>query len=128
MTEDEDLQKIISDSEQVMDKTELFFNLKKYDTDKAWDKVNPAINQKKIFRLNNRSLINVAAAVIAILVLTGIATLRFNFDKKVSFAEVVTTNTDISDKEVILPDGTKVILNHSSKLVYPEKFTKKPEK
>lgn len=124
LSKDDELQKIISESEQVMDRTELFLNLKKYDTEKAWSKISPSMNQKKIFKLNNRTWLNVAAAVILILMITGIATLRFNSDDKVTFAEVITTDNDISDKEVILPDGTKVILNHDSKLVYPEKFTK----
>lgn len=124
LTKDEELQKIISESEQVMDKTELFLNLKNYDTDKAWNKISPVLNQSKTYKINKINWLYSAAAVAVILIITGIATLRYTFNEKITYAEVITTNIDISDKEVILPDGTKVILNHSSKLVYPEKFTK----
>jgi ferric-dicitrate binding protein FerR (iron transport regulator) len=124
LTKNEETEKIISESELVMEKTELLLNLKKYDTEKAWNKISPEINQKKVFKLNKLNWLYAAAAIGFILIVTSIATMRFMPGEKVSFSEVITTDTDITDKEVILPDGTKVILNHGSKLVYPEKFTK----
>lgn len=124
LTKDEDLQKIISESEQVMEKTELLLNLKKYDTDKAWNKISPELHQKKVYTLNRSNWLYAVAAVCLILIVTSVALQRFIHSEKVTFAEVITTDTEISDKEVILPDGTTVILNHGSKLVYPEKFTK----
>lgn len=118
---DEDVQRIIRESEKTLEKTDLFLSLKTYNTDKAWSKVSGQMNDLKKRQLNTRWIYRVAAVVL-ILVTAGFATWRFTLQDKVTYAEVITSETDFSNPEVVLPDGTKVKLNHGSKLVYPDKF------
>jgi transmembrane sensor len=62
-----------------------------------------------------------AAAIFFMLISTGLAILQFG-SKKHNFHEVATTEYDLSMPEIILPDGTKVTLNHGSKIEFPDEF------
>ncbi len=123
MSNDKDAQRIIAEAENTLEKTDLFLNQKKYNTDVAWNKINSQINDKKKIRIDFKWVYR-AAAVILILVTAGIATWKFSPTEKIIYAEVVTSENDYSCHEVVLPDGTTVKLNHNSKLIYPESFSK----
>jgi len=117
---DSEMKKLIDQSTEVFDRTELYFNTKKFDTDKAWNKVNGQLAlRKKGITLTWALRI---AAVMLLLVTTGIAVWQFG-QKKMKYNEFTTAQTDLSKPEVVLPDGTKVTLNHSSTISYPENFT-----
>ena len=69
------------------------------------------------------STIKYAAAIIILFIGTYFAINYFRFN--VTDYEIVTTSKTDPVRQIILPDGTKVWLNHSSILKYPKKFTEK---
>ena len=69
------------------------------------------------------STIKYAAAIIILFIGTYFAINYFGFN--VTDYEIVTTSKTDPVRQIILPDGTKVWLNHSSILKYPKKFTEK---
>jgi ferric-dicitrate binding protein FerR (iron transport regulator) len=92
------------------------------DVDKAWARVNSRIeaagNEGRTRRLSFMpSLLKVAATV---LVVFGLGWMYFEY----GMAEKMTV-ASLSDQkniEVVLPDGSKALLNRNSHLTYPEKF------
>jgi transmembrane sensor len=121
MKSDSEMKKIIDESNEVIDKTDIYFNLKKFDTDKAWDILDNKLNHRSKFSF---TWVLRAAAVILMLITTSLAIWQFG-SKKHDFHEFATTQFDMSMPEMILPDGTKVILNHSSKIEFPDEFSGK---
>jgi len=111
-------------------KIDLFFELKKYDANQAWDKVESKIHQKSSTEKSNFKMIwthpifRVAAAVLmgAALLISGY---MVAFDPMASgnLKEISATNEVLKTFE--LPDGTLVSLNTNTKLKYPEKFGRK---
>jgi len=94
----------------------------KIDVDKAWNRLNTRIEAENITipvrRLSlTRAFIRIAAMVVIVL---GIGLLVF----EVVLPEKVTVASapDKKNVEVLLADGSKVYLNHDSRLTYPEKF------
>jgi len=118
---DEDIKEILNQSTEVIDKTGLYFDLKKYDTDKAWEKVDSQLPSKKK-RIIHISWVYRVAAIFILLVATSILVWRMS-DSNQKFNEFATTQSDFSNPEVVLPDGSKVKLNHGSKLIYPKNFS-----
>lgn len=120
LKKDEETYKIIVQSTEVIDKAENYFDLKKFDADKAWSKLDHQLssNKKKI----SLSWIYRAAAIMLLLITTGIAIWQFT-DKKQSYQEFASSEFDLSKPEIILPDGTKVTLNHNSKITFPDEFS-----
>jgi transmembrane sensor len=118
---DEEFNEILSQSSEVVKKSDLFFNLKKYNTDKAWEKVNGQLTPKRKNILQIPWVYRVAA-IFLLLFTTSVVVWRLGINKQ-EFCEVTTTQYDLSNPVVELPDGTKVKLNHGSKLTYPEEFS-----
>jgi len=115
---DSDFQQELNDDKVVLGKTDRYFELKKIDTNKAWEKVNGQVSNKKTVPLY-RTFLRIAAVFVLILT-TGIAVWQFNSHTR--FTEYATNATDVSRPEYILPDGTKVVLSHSSVLKTPKSF------
>ena len=111
------LEKIKSDDE----KTDLFYNLKKFDPDHAWGKIDSHLSQDKKRIITLPRLLRIAAVVL-IVIATGLLVWQAA-TPKLKTEEFATSQNDITNPEIILPDGTKVKLNHGSKLTYPEQFT-----
>lgn len=115
---DNELKNVLNGAAGDMKKVDLYFDLKKIDANSAWDKISGKIEvTKKVvpFRIQ---LMRIAAIFIFILA-TGFITWRMVNSNQNNFQ---TTQNDFSQPEVVLPDGTKVILSHGSKLSYPNKF------
>ena len=117
----EEVQKAIGQARKSMKRTGLFFDLKKYDTEKAWNNVNNKMSYTKKQSTNLRLFYRVAAIGL-ILISLGIATWQLTSKSGITQIVFATGETDLSAPEVILPDGTKVQLNHGSKLTYPSEF------
>jgi transmembrane sensor len=120
LSADEDFRKILDQSANVFEKTDLFFDLKQYNTEKAWEKVNIQVAKKRTNFLHVSWVYRVAA-IFLLVVTTSIAIWQFGFNNH-EICEFATTQFDFSNPEIVLPDGSKVKLNHSSKLTYPEQF------
>jgi ferric-dicitrate binding protein FerR (iron transport regulator) len=109
----------------LVNKVNLYFELKKYQTDEAWDKVEAQMRsasagkQSLVRRLYANPLYRYAAAVIiaATLLVTG-------YEYVYRDAEILKEVTSTSEvlKAFTLPDGTKVSLNSNSSVSYPEQF------
>ena len=112
--------RIMDQSSEVFAKTDLYLHLKDFNTDKAWEKVEGQMNQnkKKTFQLSWAYRV---AAVFLLLLATTFTFWYLNNGKQ-SLKEVATSQFDYSNPEIVLPDGSKVRLNHGSKLIYPGKF------
>jgi transmembrane sensor len=119
---DQEINVVSKQSADVFEKTDLFFNLKKYDTEKAWENVNNQLNQKRknLFQI---SWMYQAAAIVILMVATT-ATIWLFSNNNQKYKEFATSAFDLSNPEIELPDGTKVKLNHSSKLTYPSEFSR----
>ncbi|MBA4321759.1 MAG: hypothetical protein C0408_02970 [Odoribacter sp.] len=104
-------------------------NEKKIDVDKAWNIVYSRIEENGLFsktiridtRNNLRTLIRIAAVALIIAGI-GATMLYLNRSNVFSGKIVVAANTDERNKEVFLPDGSKIYLNRSSELSYNKDF------
>lgn len=110
--------------EQVLQDTDqlnLYFRLKQFDADGAWDRVSTSIQKKRT--VNLKKLWPYWAVAATIVVFVAFQTLLPQLKHaSVPMVEVSTGANDHSRPVQILPDGTRVTLNHSSKLCYPESF------
>jgi len=100
---------------------QVFANLEKYhsiDLEGDWNIVRDRINFQK-----SRQITPIwrAAAVAIVLLGIGFLAKHYVFDSTAN----VTTMAGEMQKEVLLPDGSKVHLNKYAELVYPEKFRSK---
>jgi len=119
---DNEMKKIIDESAEVFEKSESYYNLKKFDADVAWAKVDQQLNSGRK-KINLNTLLRVAA-ILLMIITTGIAIWNLG-SKKHALHEFATSQYDLSIPEIVLPDGTKVILNHSSTILFPDEFTGK---
>ena len=118
---DDEQRKYLQQSAEVFEKTDLFYNLKKFDPDHAWGKIDSHLSQDKKRIITLPRLLRIAAVVL-IVIATGLLVWQAA-TPKLKTEEFATSQNDITNPEIILPDGTKVKLNHGSKLTYPEQFT-----
>ena len=88
------------------------------DVDAAWNKVQQQIQGKEATRVLPvyRNIWAMAASVVLLL---GIGYLLYQQFSPPAWKEVSTNN---QSEEILLPDGSKVWLNHNSNFSYPEKF------
>jgi transmembrane sensor len=106
-------------------------NNKKIDVDKAWNTVYSRIEKNGLLsenvtiekRFKLQTIISIAASVLIILGL-GVTMLYLNNTGVLNGKIVVSANSGERNKEVLLPDGSKVFLNRDSKLT----FSKSPGK
>lgn len=119
------------ESEQLLKTTkqvDLYFELKKYPTDAAWDKVNlrmhPNQNESstKVRKLLLNPVFRYAAAILAaaVLLVSGYTFYSNKFAHEHLLQ--VSANNDVVNT-FALPDGTLVSLNSNTQINYPEKFT-----
>jgi transmembrane sensor len=100
-------------------------NNKEINVDKAWNRVYSRIEENglltKTVTIESRSriqtLIRIAAAVLIIIGL-GATMLYLNKTDALTLKTVVAANSDERNKEVSLPDGSKIYLNRNSELSY----------
>jgi ferric-dicitrate binding protein FerR (iron transport regulator) len=110
-------------------KVDIYFDLKKYSEEKAWEKVERQIHgqqssQKSGFRfLFLNPVFRIAAAIIVAALLTFSGYEAFYHSKGGEMVEILAASQVL--KTVTLPDGTMVSLNSDTKLSYPQKFTGK---
>lgn len=117
--EDEELNDDFRQSKQVSQKVDLYFNLKKVDTEQAWTKVSDQMETKtKIRSLKLRWISAAASAVILVAIAIGAIQLGNPFETK-TFR---TASDDLSNPHVTLPDGSIVSLNHGTKISYHKSF------
>lgn len=116
---DDEFKKVFEQSAEVIDKTDRYFELKKFNTDKAWNKMNNQISSSRK-KISLKWALS-AAAIMLLFISTGVAIWHFSSGKN-DFLEFATNESNLSKPQVILPDGTKVTLNHSSKITYPKEF------
>jgi ferric-dicitrate binding protein FerR (iron transport regulator) len=111
-------------------KVDLFFELKKYDANQAWNKVESQIQSKPSRKASGLKMIwthpifRAAAAVLlaAVLLISGYM-VAFDPSASGELLEISATNQVLNT--FALPDGTVVSLNTNTKLKYPEKFGRK---
>ena len=105
----------------------LYFDLKNYPIDPAWEKVETRIQANRaskgtlIRKLISNPLYRVAAAILvtAVLLVSGYKTF---YRPSESVAMLQVTATDRVLNTFTLPDGTLVSLNNNTKVSYPKKF------
>lgn len=112
----DDSKKLIDDSEEVLNRVNNFY---KFNTNKAWTKVDSQISESKNTIQLPKSLLKYAAIFILLIASTVIISQVISPFNTNHFQ---TAQTDISKPQLTLPDGTIVTLNHGSKLTYPKKF------
>lgn len=99
-------------------KIDLYFQLKQFDTNRAWNKVNQQLNSKKQVRFT--PVLLRIAAVFLLLVATSV--LIWQVSKKEEQMVYTTLAGDSSHPEITLHDGTIVTLNQGSELKAPKLF------
>jgi ferric-dicitrate binding protein FerR (iron transport regulator) len=111
----------IDQSKLTMTKVDHYFNLQKFDTQQAWDKIKPQIqsNRRRVSFLQ-------IAAIFLFIFASSLAT--WQIASKQQFKHFETAENEISRPSIVLNDGTTVILNHGSTLKYPKKFSKNNRK
>ncbi len=112
---------------KITKQVDLYFDLKKYSADQAWEKVEEKLHTQipnkfsKIRTLIFSPLYRVAAAVIfAALLLVAGYEVFYNPSEAKTLLEVSASNQVINT--FTLPDGTLVSLNSDTKIIYPKKF------
>ena len=109
---------------------DLYFNLKKYNGDSAWENIKTKIHQHdssgqtKVLKLLSSPFFRTAAAVLfaAILLVSGYGIFHTP-PATVEMLEISATNRVLNTFS--LSDGTLVTLNTDTKLKYPKKFNQK---
>jgi ferric-dicitrate binding protein FerR (iron transport regulator) len=112
------------------EKVDLYFSLKKYPAEQAWEKVEQRIGRErglentKIRKFISNRLYRMAAAILvgALLLVSGY---EFFYSPASSGTMLQVVATDKVLNTVALPDGTFVSLNNDTKISYPQKFTGK---
>jgi len=102
---------------------------KKINVDKAWNNLHSRIadeigiekNVVSIRKYSTYGLLRIAAV---ILFIAGLSFTAFYLSNSDRFSKelIAETNIDQKNLEILLPDGSKVILNRNTKLTYPRKF------
>jgi ferric-dicitrate binding protein FerR (iron transport regulator) len=112
---------------QMTKKVDLYFELKKYPVESAWEKVHNRIQSKPqrtiVRRLISNPLMRIAAAVLAVALLT-VAGYDVFFNRAASSQLIEISATNQIVKTYTLPDGTLVSLNSDTHLKYPKRFGK----
>ena len=116
--------------QKIANQVDMYFDMKKYPMDKAWQKVESKIHQtsssKKsiIRRLMVHYLYRYAAAVLiaALLLVSGYEVIT-NYGASSKLLEISSARQVLN--KFILPDGTLVSLNSDTKIIYPRKFGRK---
>lgn len=112
---------------RVAKKVDLYFELKKYPVEIAWEKIQDRIHKKpesKIApfrRLILNPVMRIAAAVLVTAILT-IAGYEIYVNKKTSGQLLEISANHLAVSTFNLPDGTLVSLNSNTHLKYPKKF------
>jgi len=115
---------------QLTKKVDLFFELKKYPFESAWEKVQDKIQKKsqsktgRLRKLISNPLMRIAATIMvaALLSVAGYEVL-INKAATKQMVEISATNQTLNI--ITLPDGTLVSLNSDTHLKYPKRFTGK---
>ncbi|GEM_PF-937406 len=101
------------------------------DVDAAWEKVSSKISvEYKTFPITRPIYLNLLriAAVFILSIVLG-ASLYYIYNTISPYRNVViATGSNEKNKEIILPDGSRVWLNHNSRLTHPAKFNSKIRK
>ncbi|MCF8359490.1 MAG: FecR domain-containing protein [Prolixibacteraceae bacterium] len=118
MIADENVQRIIGQSEKTFEKTGLFLGLDQYNTNSAWEKVDRAMSRRKT--MSFRPLLRIAA-VFFLLVAGGFAVWKMAVQNKP--VPVIAAHYLEGNTQQLLPDGSTVTLNHGSEVKFPKKFT-----
>ncbi len=92
------------------------------DVDKAWEKLNGKIEaEKPVITMQRPSFFHTFARIAAMVVIfAGIGWLLFEVAAPGKIT--VASSSDEKNIELLLADGSKVYLNHDSKLTYPKEF------
>ena len=109
---------------------DLYYNLKKYPVEEAWEKVESQIHQSTsakqtiIRKLKHHPIYRLAAAIIivALLLVSGYEVIT-NYRASSQMLEI-SASTQVLNK-FTLPDGSLVSLNSDTKIRYPRKFGRK---
>jgi ferric-dicitrate binding protein FerR (iron transport regulator) len=119
---------------EAMDKSRLFFQSRRFNVARAWEKVAPELtNQQSQGGMRNvfsiryiraHSLRIAAMIVLAILLGSAGFYIGYRQHKTTVYTEVVSPERQVL-QGISLPDGTRVTLNSNSKLTYPGHFTGK---
>ncbi len=114
---------------RIVEKVDLYFDLKKYPAEKALEKVQNKIRENskrksgKLRKLIANPFMRVAAAII-VAALLSIAGYEMVANKAASVRILEVSSVDQVVKSFKLPDGTLVSLNSNTKLKYPKRFGK----
>jgi len=111
-------QKMKSDFEKI----DLGLKLNRFNSEQAWQKVDARLEKGKTLQLR-KSIPWLVAAAILVLVLAISSLIPLFRSATIPMVEVATLSGDFSCPVISLPDGSKVTLNHSSCIRYPESFT-----
>lgn len=112
----------------LLNKTDKFYQIKGYNTDKAWNNIHQRTvstspsNRFTIFRKKTSAVFYKYAAILLIAILLGAASYYLVKNQmNPVYAEIISGEGQLVN-EFVLPDGSTVTLNSNSKLMYPEEF------
>lgn len=115
------LKQLIEDSSETLINVERYYQLRKFDTNAAWNKVNRQTGAKQSFIKLYRQSLKYAAIFIIILATSAIAYWQFDQSK---YQRISVSKNESQCHEYSLPDGSIVILNRGTKLKYQKNFDK----
>jgi transmembrane sensor len=103
----------------------------KINVDKAWGNLYSKIIEegqvkKDFIHVRQYSIYNIIKIAAIIIMAIGLGLTALYLNKTDTLSKKIIAETDAAHKkiEVLLPDGSKVILNHNTRLVYPKSFEK----
>ncbi|MBN2263394.1 MAG: FecR domain-containing protein [Prolixibacteraceae bacterium] len=121
----EQLKQLIADSGHTLNNIDNYYQLKQFDTNAAWEKVNAETKTNRITGSSYKYLMRYAAIFI-LLVSTTLLALLIN--DRINYTYIRTTGNSLQTQTFVLPDSSTVTLNHNTKLKYPKKFDDKARK
>ena len=115
---------------QMTKKVDLYFQLKNYNTENAWEKIQQQIQNKlqsnttRVRRLISNPIMRIAAAILVTALLSVVGYDIFsNWGASSQMIEITASNQQVVET-FTLPDGTLVSLNSNTHLKYPKQFGK----
>lgn len=114
-----ELKQLIADSAYTLKNADIYYQLKRFDANAAWEKINIETKTNRIIGFSYNTIMRYAA-IFVVMLSTAFFALLIN--DRLNYTHISSKGNKLQAQTYVLPDGSQVTLNHNTKLKYPKKF------